>query len=147
MPVSLHPNRHCALSSPCPCPLWPQQADSDGVKVDSKRYLNRITDLFARKYDNPSTAVFKECQGIAAKLGGDSALVFKIGPAKKKGRVIEKALMQENRFDLIRDIVRAMFIVSNLVSHVTCLHNGGLDSVCSCFAARTKAHMGRAIVW
>ena len=92
------------------------QADSDGVEVTSKRYLTRVIDLFARKYDNPAVAVFKMCQRIAATLGGDSAVVFKTGPPKEQGRLFEKARMQKNRFDLIRDYVRATFIVYNLVS-------------------------------
>ena len=101
------------------CPLFPlvpatTQADKDGIKVTSKRYLNRVTDLFDRKYDNPANVVFKACRRIAAKLGGDTALVFTIGPGKETGRLIEKALMQKGRYDLIRDYARAMFVVYDL---------------------------------
>ena len=91
-----------------------QQAESDGVEVTSKRYLTRVIDIFGRKYDGPSDVVFKECRLIAAKLGGDGAVVFKAGPPKQRGRLFEKARMHKNHFDLIRDFSRAMFIVYNL---------------------------------
>ena len=88
-------------------PLVPAttQADEDDVEPTSKRYLNRVIDLFERKYDNPANVVFKECRRVAAQLGGDTALVFTIGPGKEIGRLIEKALMQKGRYDLIRDYV------------------------------------------
>lgn len=93
------------------------------VEPDSMRYLELVIAVFATKMaDSPGP--FGPCEAIAACIDG---VYWKQGKTKKLRRVVEKALLNENRYDKIRDYARGSFIVdddrmivmASLVEHVT----------------------------
>ena len=82
--------------------------------MTSKRYLTRILKVFEDTATGPAAGVDAACRRIATALGGDDKVTFSFGKLKKQGRIFEKLLSCDGKFNHIRDYARAAFEVKDL---------------------------------
>ena len=78
------------------------------LKTTSKKYLAEVMTQFESFLEDGS--LFAGCASIGAELG----LEWQEGKLKKVGRIMEKVIIHDGRFDKIRDYARGMFLVDNL---------------------------------
>lgn len=78
------------------------------IAVTSKRYILKLLSHFEQLLADGFA--FDGCAAVAAELGVEWCQ----GPLKKERRILEKALLRDNRFNEIRDYARGSFIVDNL---------------------------------
>jgi hypothetical protein len=90
----------------------PAQPNPWSDSTSSKNYLIKLLPVFeGTSSTSPTTVVERVCMKVVDFLGPD-VIEFRQGPIKKKGRIFEKRLMQQDgRFDLIRDYARCYIVI------------------------------------
>lgn len=110
--------------------------------VTSKRYLLKLLGVYNQKEeDSPVPMIAAACREIVAKLG-DGTVRFKLGKTKDQGRIFEKVLANEGRFDLIRDYARATFVVKDVAAFPRLLQHLLMDETFK--VVRVKNRLSRS---
>lgn len=110
--------------------------------VTSKRYLLKLLGVYNQKEEgSPVPMIAAACREIVAKLG-DGAVRFKLGKTKDQGRIFEKVLANEGRFDLIRDYARATFVVKDVAEFPRLLQHLLMDETFK--VVRVKNRLSRS---
>lgn len=110
--------------------------------VTSKRYLLKLLGVYNQKdEDSPVPMIAAACREIVAKLG-DGAVRFVLGKTKDQGRIFEKVLANEGRFDLIRDYARATFVVKDVAAFPRLLQHLLMDETFK--VVRVKNRLSRS---
>jgi hypothetical protein len=94
-------------------------AESDEIEPSSKRYLERIIDVFNGKnkriHGDPTADVHKWCKKMVKSLGKNGEVfTFSLGPTKDEPRAMQKGMTPGMTFwfDQVRDYGRGSFIVT-----------------------------------